>query len=197
MKVQFSAIFGLLFAFFLNIVFGYFGSFCLSGLSNSGSQISASFTADGMHIVSASEDSNISMWNYVIQDGPVPKIKNNWWCERFCSNNASVAIPWCGAACGSSVFSNRSSVNICQCREEKGSHVSSSLKGSATWPEENLPPGNSLVVSSTSCKSHCKFLKTFLQTTHGYPHAWGLAIVTAGWDGRIRTFQNYGLPVHL
>jgi hypothetical protein len=26
---------------------------------------------------------------------------------------------------------------------------------------------------------------------------WGLVIVTAGWDGRIRTYLNYGLPLRL
>ncbi|KAK1385063.1 hypothetical protein POM88_022798 [Heracleum sosnowskyi] len=28
-------------------------------------------------------------------------------------------------------------------------------------------------------------------------HAWGLVIVTTCWDGRIRSFHNYGLPVTL
>jgi hypothetical protein len=28
-------------------------------------------------------------------------------------------------------------------------------------------------------------------------HLWGLVIVTAGWDGRIRTYLNYGLPLRL
>ncbi|KAI9182410.1 hypothetical protein LWI28_025079 [Acer negundo] len=202
------------------------------GLRNSGSQIFASFTSDGMHVVSASEDSNVHVWNYVGHDGLVPQTKNNWSCERFFSNNASVAIPWCGIPCGSSIFPNTSgispsnglSTNLWGCSEERGTqlsdlaessqfrlpfsspeHISLSHgifpeplpKGSATWPEEKLPPPNSLVVSSAMCKSQYKILKTSIQCTHGSPHAWGQVIVTAGWDGRIRSFQNYGLPIRV
>ncbi|KAK8630914.1 hypothetical protein V6N13_079685 [Hibiscus sabdariffa] len=78
------------------------------GFQNAGSQISAAFTSDGMRIVSASEDSNVYVWNYVKQDGPVPHAKNNWSCERFFSNNASVAIPWCGITCRNSISPNMS-----------------------------------------------------------------------------------------
>jgi hypothetical protein len=43
-------------------------------------------------------------------------------------------------------------------------------------------------------KSQYKFLKNSCQSTAA-SHAWGLVIVTAGWDGRIKSFHNYGLPV--
>ncbi|KAK8269158.1 hypothetical protein V6Z12_D11G110900 [Gossypium hirsutum] len=76
------------------------------GLRNAGSQISASFTSDGMRIVSVSEDSNVYVWNNISQDGLVPQAKNNWSCERFFSNNASVAIPWCGMTSINSIFSS-------------------------------------------------------------------------------------------
>ncbi|XWS76852.1 hypothetical protein CRYUN_Cryun01aG0213400 [Craigia yunnanensis] len=201
------------------------------GLRNAGSQISASFTSDGMRIVSASEDSNVYVWNYVSQDGPVPQAKNNWSCERFFSNNASVAIPWCGMTSRNTIFSNTSgtspspkvSSSTWKCNENTGvllselgessqhklplsserfslghGFFSESLpKGTATWPEEKLPPPNSLVVSSAMCKSQYKLLKTSCQSALGSSHAWGLVIVTAGLDGRIRSFQNYGLPIHL
>ncbi|XP_059651210.1 uncharacterized protein LOC132298886 isoform X2 [Cornus florida] len=200
------------------------------GLRNAGSQISASFTSDGQHIVSASEDSNIFMWNYISQNGRVcSKMKSNLSCERFFSNNASVAIPWCGMTCGNSIFSNISvassspkiSVNQPKYGSEYGSQqchlgdsplnklpffshdfslshgfFSDSLpKVSATWPEEKLQASSSLVVPSAMCKSQYKLLKSSCQNVFGSPHMWGLVIVTAGWDGRIRTFQNYGLPV--
>ncbi|OMO64259.1 hypothetical protein CCACVL1_21930 [Corchorus capsularis] len=202
------------------------------GLRNAGSQISASFTSDGMHIVSASEDSNVYVWNYISQDGPVPLSKNSWSCERFFSNNASVAIPWCGMTSRNSIFSNMSGTSLSSkvspstwsCNEDTGvmqselgessqqklpfsssecfslgqGFFSDSLpKGTATWPEEKLPPPNSLVVSSAMCKSQYKLLKTSCQGALGSSHAWGLVIVTAGWDGWIRSFQNYGLPIHL
>ncbi|XWS35916.1 hypothetical protein CRYUN_Cryun20dG0037500 [Craigia yunnanensis] len=200
------------------------------GLRNAGSQISASFTSDGMRIVSASEDSNVYVWNYVSQDVPVPQANNNWSCERFFSNNASVAIPWCGVTSKNSIFSNMSgtsplpkvSFSTWRCNEDTGvlqselgessqhklpfssserfslghGFFSESLpRGTATWPEEKLPPANSLVVSSVMCKSQYKLLKTSCQSALGSSHAWGLVIVTAGWDGRIRSFQNYGLPI--
>ncbi|XVF33135.1 hypothetical protein REPUB_Repub17cG0142100 [Reevesia pubescens] len=200
------------------------------GLRNAGSQISASFTSDGMRIVSASEDSNVYMWNYVSQEGPVPQAKNNWSCECFFSNNASVAIPWCGVTSINSILSMsgtspspKVSSSTWRCTENTGvlqselgessqrklpfsssecfslgrGFFSESLpKGTATWPEEKLPPPNSLVVSSAMCKSQYKLLKTSCQSALGSSHAWGLVIVTAGWDGRIRSFQNYGLPIH-
>ncbi|KAJ6390670.1 hypothetical protein OIU77_024809 [Salix suchowensis] len=195
------------------------------GLRNAGSQISASFTSDGMHIVSASEDSNVYIWNSVNQNGPVDQVKTKWSCEHFFSNSVSVAIPWCGMTsmnCSSSNVTGKSpsSTNseLCSGKSEllqsevvessqwklpfsstenislsHGFFPHSLPKGSATWPAENLP-GSSLVVSSALCKSQYKFLKMSCQSMHGSPHAWGLVIVTAGWDGRIRSFQNYGLP---
>ncbi|KAG8653438.1 WD repeat-containing protein 44 isoform X2 [Manihot esculenta] len=195
------------------------------GIHNAGSQISASFTPDGTHIISASEDSNVYVWNYSSQDLPVPHSKNNWACERFFSNNASVAIPWSGITCGNSFSSNifgtmLSFMNLGQCNDERilvhselgesselslpfsspdhfsrsqGFFSESLSKGSATWPEEKLPL-SSPRISSKLCKSHYKFLKTSFQTMYG-SHAWGSVIVTAGWDGRIRWFQNYGLPI--
>ncbi|KAJ6729614.1 hypothetical protein OIU85_020516 [Salix viminalis] len=184
------------------------------GLRNAGSQISASFTSDGMHIVSASEDSNVYIWNSVSQNGPVDQVKSKWSCEHFFSNSVSVAIPWCGMTsmnCSSSNVTGKSpsSTNSELC-SEKSELLQSELvessqwklpfsstenlslshcyfphslpKGSATWPAENLP-GSSLVVSSALCKSQYKFLKMSCQSMHGSPHAWGLVIVTAGWDG--------------
>ncbi|XP_057981002.1 uncharacterized protein LOC131166444 [Malania oleifera] len=196
------------------------------GLRSAGSQIPASFTSDGFHIVSASEDSNVYVWNYISQEGPVSgQVRKNWSCEHFFSNNALIAIPWCGMTSGNSIFSSisgayssSSSVDSAEnisCQEGESScnpisvlppdHFSrshrffsdSSSKGSATWPEEKLPTPTSLVVSSTFCKSKYKLLKKSCQSMFGSPHAWGLVIVTAGWDGRIRSFQNYGLPIYL
>lgn len=75
-------------------------------------------------------------------------------------------------------------------------------KGSATWPEEKLPPTrkqNRLNIAS----SHYDILKTHLgntiqgQSGASAAVAWGLVIVTAGRGGEIRLFQNYGLPVRI
>ncbi|KAL5540038.1 hypothetical protein UlMin_042811 [Ulmus minor] len=161
------------------------------GLRNTGSQISASFTSDGARIVSASEDSNVFVWNYKNEDDPEHRTKNHWSCERFFSNNASVATTWSSMSCRNHLLSSTP--------EEKGSKQLRFLSRnqSATWPEEKLHPSNSLVVSSSTCKYRHKFVKSFGQNKIGYPSAWGLVIVTAGWDGRIKSFQNYGLPIQL
>ncbi|KAK9130668.1 hypothetical protein Sjap_011155 [Stephania japonica] len=65
------------------------------GFGNTCNQISASFASDGKHIVSASEDSNVYVWNYNNQDGSAPSHAKSTRCrEHFFSSNASVAIPW-------------------------------------------------------------------------------------------------------
>ncbi|KAH9620692.1 hypothetical protein KSS87_015714 [Heliosperma pusillum] len=198
------------------------------GFRNSGSQISATFTSDGTHIVSASEDSYVYVWDCANAVGPVSSQKHSKWSsERFFSNNASVAVPWCGPPSGNALssLSAKSSLDhsgiIVRYTTENGvepnptaenphprspffSSDTISLgfsdpfsRGVATWPEEKLTGSNSLTVSSSTCKTEYRFLKTTCQNMAGSPHAWGLVIVTAGWDGRIRVFQNYGLPVRL
>ncbi|XP_010267520.1 PREDICTED: 2-deoxy-glucose resistant protein 2 [Nelumbo nucifera] len=210
----------------VRILDGFDVIFKYRGLRNAGSQISASFTSDGKHIVSASEDSNIYIWDYISEDGPAPsQAKSIWSCERFISDNASVAIPWCGVM--STTMETQSTFQIPEksaisSQGNKWQHYpldwnshnvlplsspdhfspshglfSEALpKGSATWPEEKLPTLGSLTVSSTMCKSQYKFLKASCQGALS-SHAWGLVIVTAGWDGRIRSFHNYGLPIRL
>ena len=68
--------------------------------------------------------------------------------------------------------------------------IESSCKSSATWPEEMLP---STTASVNLDESQFKLLRNCFQ---GTSNSWGQVIVTAGWDGRIRYFQNFGLPVH-
>ncbi|KAK9096010.1 hypothetical protein Sjap_021507 [Stephania japonica] len=57
------------------------------GFGNTRSQISASFASDGKHIVFASEDSNVYVWNYNNQDGSAPShVKSTRCREHFFSN---------------------------------------------------------------------------------------------------------------
>lgn len=170
--------------------------------------MSASFTSDGKHIVSACDDSSVYVWN-CSNEVQTARSQAKWVraCEHFPSN-ASVAIPWCG-------MKNRSPENgrrIHPLDESSNdtlplpSPATFSLsqeffsesfpKGSATWPEEKLPTSSLLSVPSAIQKSEHKFLKASCQSTSN-SHAWGLVIVTAGWDGRIRSFHNYGLPAPL
>ncbi|KAL0304437.1 UNVERIFIED_CONTAM: putative WD repeat-containing protein C18H10.05 [Sesamum radiatum] len=169
------------------------------GLRNTGNQISATVTSDGKHIISASEDSNIYIWNYTdVGDSSFPQPKVNKSFEFF-SADASVAIPWSGLKSGtiseSSVnplpFSSATCFSLSQ-----EFLLDSTSKGSATWPEEKLPVSSPPAGTSQLGKSQYKLFKTSCQSSSG-THAWGLVIVTAGWDGRIRSFHNYGLPVPL
>lgn len=179
------------------------------GVRKTGSLISASFTSDGKHIVSACEDSNVYLWNCSSQeDTAIPQAKIVRSCERF-SINASVAIPWCGLK-----HENLASRRNFQALAENSAEtlpldssparfspsqeflLESFPKGSATWPEEKLPTSNPIMKPSPMHKSQYKFFKTSCLNTSN-SHVWGLVIVTAGWDGRIKSFHNYGLPVHL
>ena len=80
-------------------------------------------------------------------------------------------------------------------------------RGSSTWPEEQLPAFGSPLSSgpglmrSASLRSNDgrRVVEDVSPVKDAPPVAplWGLVIVTAGLDGEIRTFQNYGQPVRL
>ncbi|KAL3630718.1 hypothetical protein CASFOL_023702 [Castilleja foliolosa] len=169
------------------------------GLRNAGNQISASFTSDGKHVISASEDSNIYVWNYDDQPGSSfsnPKVIKSFECF---SSDASIAIPWCppksngpNETINSLPFSSKTYFSL---SEEL--HLDAGPKGSATWPEEKLLLFSSLKGGkSLMGKSQYKLFRNSCRSSSS-SHAWGLVIVTAGWDGRIRSFHNYGLPMIL
>ncbi|KAJ0264153.1 Uncharacterized protein HA466_0025550 [Hirschfeldia incana] len=81
----------------------------LKGFRNTSSQISASITADGKYVVSASEDSNVYIWKYESPASRPSKsnnsssssnknvtVTNSY--EHFHSQDVSAAIPWPGMA---------------------------------------------------------------------------------------------------
>ncbi|KAG5534203.1 hypothetical protein RHGRI_022361 [Rhododendron griersonianum] len=74
--------------------------------------------------------------------------------------------------------------------------VSLFQKGSATWPEETLPDSSQMAVSPPMGRSECKLLAGACHNSCS-SSTWGLVIVTAGHDGRLRTYQNYGLPIRV
>ncbi|KAK6935586.1 WD40 repeat [Dillenia turbinata] len=194
------------------------------GYRNMGSQMSTSFTSDGKHIVAAGDDSTVYVWNSIANDrSGGSQAKKIWSYESFFSNNCSIAVPWAGMKSSSgmlspSTLSGDILVSSLQNGQDHHHHVDSDhripfsspdcftlgrgffleplLKGTATWPEENLPISSSRTVSSTLSKSELKFLSSTYQSALSSPHLWGLVIVAAGWDGRIRTYHNYGLPIH-
>ncbi|KAK9053067.1 hypothetical protein SSX86_029697 [Deinandra increscens subsp. villosa] len=191
------------------------------GNRSSGSQMAASFTSDGKHIISAAEDSNIYIWNHnITPNKPLTKPKTNLSFENFSSQNTTMAIPWCGLkTIAASLPSPRLTLNnhlitnnfnnivvprstIDSPRMQspattRGFFLETLLKGPPTWPAESLPGSTQVSVSPSMRKSEYKFLKTAYQSTFVVPHIWGLVIVAAGWDGRIRTYLNYGLPIRL
>ncbi|KAL9678836.1 hypothetical protein QQ045_016687 [Rhodiola kirilowii] len=179
--------------------------------SRSSSQISASFTADGKQIVSINEDCNVHVWNYGSQDKSSTLAKTIESYESFSSQNASVSIPWPGVKKSTILpgtspigYSSRGVVgqHCCDNNRTRGCPCMSRsfypdflTKGNSTWPEEKLPNSSPMEYSSSTDRFDSKFLKS-AQSLFSSPHMWGLVIVTAGWDGRIRTFINHGLPMH-
>ncbi|CAL9237405.1 unnamed protein product [Arabidopsis halleri] len=145
----------------------------------------ASFISDGKHIISTSEDSSINVWSYsqLPSKKPyseTPKSIRSY--EGFISHNASVAIPWLRQG-------SRDGLSECITdldRKTPKVDCFSPMKGSTTWPEEKL---EDVVMSN---RGKLKLLRSAWQ-----PHLWGLVIVTATWDGRIRVFHNYGLPIRV
>ncbi|XP_057472696.1 uncharacterized protein LOC130761226 [Actinidia eriantha] len=177
------------------------------GHRNTGNQHFASFTSDGKHIVSTCEDSNVYIWDCINSEElspSQPKTIRSW--ERFFTN-ASVAIPWSGLKSGN--FENGWQIRVLDESSPNTLPFSSPAafslgqefvlesfpKGSATWPEEKLLSPTPRDTSPSMHKSQYKFLRTCQGAASC--HAWDLIIVTAGWDGRIRSFLNYGLPVAL
>ncbi|CAL5025918.1 unnamed protein product [Urochloa decumbens] len=195
-----------------------------SGLRSGSCQSLATFTPDGQHIVSASEDSNIYIWNHENQDeASLKHAKTIWSSERFQSNNAAIAIPWNGQKPGNPVslasqilpahgdnFWCMSKAVKCSSSRSEDSAINnflsrfapgifnlnqefsteSTCRSSATWPEEILPSHS---IHAILDESQYKFVRNCFQSTS---NSWGQVIVTAGWDGKIRSFQNYGLPAH-
>ncbi|KAI4337995.1 hypothetical protein L6164_016352 [Bauhinia variegata] len=172
---------------------------------SAGSQVSASLTSDGKHILSACEDSNVYLWNVSLEESTPTKAKSVRSCEKFLSN-ASVVVPWCGLKSQNSENEHHPDVldgsspqilrlNTPACFSLGPEFFLESFpKGSATWPEEKLPTSSPKAKTSALHKSQYKFLKSSCKSTSS-SHAWGMVIVTAGWDGRIKSFHNYGLPI--
>lgn len=178
------------------------------GNRSSGSQMSASFTSDGKHIVSAGDDSNIYMWNHLTSDKLYKKAKSNFSCESFLSHNASVAIPWSGMKTIAGAFPSPRITNPTTPRSSIKSPRKPSLTTSSsflldtflkspTHPTETLPDSTQVSVSPSMRKSEYRFLRRAYRSTFVAPHTWGLVIVSAGLDGRIRTYVNYGLPTRI
>ena len=187
-----------------------------TGLRKSGSQMSASFTSTGRHIVSVGEDCRVYVWNYdgFSSQSSSKQMKTVHSCEHFFfEEGVSVAVPWSdtgaekkglGSSSGSLRPGSPDHLEAASWirdsdRFSLGNWFSmdgSCRGGGATWPEEKLP-----IWGSSPEHDHDHQQQQQQQQNHNQQlplsEAWGLVIATAGWDGTIRTFLNYGLPVRL
>ncbi|KAG6487363.1 hypothetical protein ZIOFF_055949 [Zingiber officinale] len=181
--------------------------------------LSASFSSDGRHIVSVGEDSNIYIWSYEKLEKQLPAGAAKLVCssEFFHSEGVSIALPWPGMVDGETIASNGIQIPTQQHRRATSESFpwpknpdcislgawlfsDGSSRSSATWPEEKLSCQTKLPLQQPEdCREPHPPL---------HPDCWSLApteeagawssvIVTAGNDGVIRCFHNFGLPVRL
>ena len=186
--------------------------------------MSASFASTRRHIISVGEDCHVYVWNYndlCLQTSKHTKCvqtskhtKSIRSCEHFFCEDVSVAIPWLGQGADQ----RHSDSNGCRARSPREGQIEGascirdsqrfsignwfsidgSCKGSATWPEEKLPLWDAAVVEDECYTYDPQQLCHNSANYHtALPVTWGLVIVAGGWNGTIRTFHNYGLPVSL
>ncbi|KAJ3680150.1 hypothetical protein LUZ60_016428 [Juncus effusus] len=158
--------------------------------SGSTTPVPARFTSDGRHVIVSDEDSTVYLFNHSNPD-PLTRLKPTSSHERFSSQNSSIAVPWTNPI--SPPHHHRQEGNKIEYVSPSGSFSLSedflAARGSATWPEEKLPGGG-------MSRSQFRVLRGACSRSES-EHMWGQVVVTAGWDGVIRVFQNYGLPVGL
>ncbi|KDP26132.1 hypothetical protein JCGZ_22233 [Jatropha curcas] len=179
------------------------------GLPKSGSQMSASFTSTGRHIISVGEDCRVYVWNYDAFCTPSSKhTKSVTSCEHFFSEGVSIAVPWSGMQTELKGFNSGNIATGVQQEVEGASRRRDSDRfslgnwlfmdggcrgSSATWPEEKLPRWDVTTISDENYQQKLRNSNDHMALSD----AWGLVMVGAGWDGTIRTFHNYGLPVRI
>ena len=172
-------------------------------MKDGGTSMTASFTSDGKHIISATDNSAVYMWNNPDKEKITnTKVKTIWTCESFSSPNALIALPWQGFKSTPSESEEASSIakshgktsQNMQHSDENGGQESSSVE-SETQPREGVPQMSPTVVLPTVGKIDYELLKVVCESILTGAHMLGLVIVTGGKDGRIKTFHNYGLPI--
>ena len=176
----------------------------LSDIKDGGTSMTASFTSDGKHIIAATDNSAVYMWNHPGNEKiPNTKVKTIWTCESFSSPNALIALPWQGFKSTMSSESEEASSMAksysttsqnTQYFDENGVQESSST-GCETQSREGVPQMSPTVVLPTVGKIDFELLKVVCESILTGAHMLGLVIVTGGKDGRIKTFHNYGLPM--
>ncbi|KAJ4875621.1 Transducin/WD40 repeat-like superfamily protein [Raphanus sativus] len=182
------------------------------GFRNTNSQISASLTPNGKFLVSASEDSNVYVWNYDSDSraGRSKRVTVTNSYEHFYCRDVSVAVPWPGKISNSNspdespMTANNPPTPVNDPINNKtvtNGIISSATNRyffdriSATWPEEKL-----LLAAKNRARTSPRVsvdMSNGPVSRKPSASAWSMVIVTGGLRGEIRTFQNFGLPVRL
>ncbi|CDY18310.1 BnaC09g30600D [Brassica napus] len=159
------------------------------GFRNTNSQISASLTSNGKFLVSASEDSNVYVWNYDSDSraGRSKRVTVTNSYEHFYCRDVSVAVPWPGKISNnnnspdeSPITANNPPTPVNDPINNKTEKLLLAAKNRArTSPRVSVDMSNGPLNRKPSAS------------------AWSMVIVTGGLRGEIRTFQNFGLPVRL
>ncbi|WOL03515.1 WD repeat-containing protein 44-like [Canna indica] len=162
----------------------------------------ASFTADGRHIVSVDENSNISIRDYDNSDFTSAKgAKSVYPREHFFSEGVTVAVPWPSIGkkeAHSSIPLEQVSEPFVKIQHQKFFSLGSCFRAtgypsiSATWPEEKLP---ARPISSEQVYHHTRTHNNLSQPCQGRKglgsllDASSLVIVTGSCSGTIRLFR--------
>lgn len=207
--------------------FFLFSTIDLTGFRNTSSQISASITADGKYVVSASEDSNVYIWKYESPASRPSKSNNNKnnvtvtnSYEHFHSQDVSAAISWPGMAASTAepwgTTTRNTNNNLDEVSTANHPPTPVDQPGTSTLDRLNSPR-NGIISSATNGYFFDRMsatwpeeklmfgrnrsgnrLSTDLSNNSGNVSAsWGMVIVTAGLRGEIRAFQNFGLPIRI
>lgn len=195
----------------------------MTGFRNTSSQISASITADGKYVVSASEDSNVYIWKYESPASRPSKsnsnknvtVTNSY--EHFHSQDVSAAISWPGMASTESwgATQNRANNNLDEVSTANHPPTPVDQPGTTTLDRLNSPR-NGIISSATNGYFFDRMSATWpeekllfgrnrsgnrlssdLSNSGNVSASWGMVIVTAGLRGEIRAFQNFGLPIRI
>ncbi|XP_022846061.1 WD repeat-containing protein 44-like isoform X2 [Olea europaea var. sylvestris] len=196
------------------------------GFHNTNSQISASITANGRYVISASDDSSVYIWKHEGESRPngnkgVTVIQSY---EHFHCQDVSVAIPWPGIAdtwgfqdtCSggqNGYFDEVSTDNHPPTPVEEETNINES---SPLGSRGSGSPLNGIISNATNnclfdgivtwpeekllsaCKNRSPRVSVdFSNGLIQNRSAWGMVIVTAGLGGEVRTFQNFGLPIRI
>ncbi|CAL9767773.1 unnamed protein product [Musa acuminata subsp. burmannicoides] len=187
----------------------------LKGHRKAKNQLYASFSSDGRHVVSVGEDSNVYIWSYDVSGNlPCRGAKLIRSSEFFFSKGASIAVPWPGMGCNyreaivnnsNHISSQPQKISEQVCRLKNPDCLSlgawpfsdGSSRVSATWPEEKLSLQTKPRLLPEDCHQQYHHLHHDYWSLTSMASTWNSVIVTAGDDGAIRSFHNFGLPIRL